>query len=92
MTLHNFVSIYITSAVKPAHMFMARKSVSKSCLIVKLCFHQYVHFLCVPIYIFRFHYKQCVSNEKHFTLAKFTSQMLNSTDESLKEEVRLLLL
>ena len=43
---------YITSVVKPVHFFMARNRVSKSRLKAELCFHRYVHFACVPIYIF----------------------------------------
>ena len=45
---------YITSVVKPVHFFMARNRVSKSRLKAELCFHRYVHFACVPIYIFYF--------------------------------------
>ena len=30
---------------------MARNGVSKSCLMVELCFHYFLHFNCVTIYI-----------------------------------------
>ena len=43
---------YITFVVKPVHFFMARNRVSKNRLKVELCFHHYVHFACVPIYIY----------------------------------------
>ena len=46
----------------------------------------------VPINIFGFHHKQCASDYKDFTFVKFTSQLFSSTDESLKDETRLLLL
>ena len=50
------LSIYIV------HTFMARGRVSKSCLKAEPCFYRYVHFACVPIYVFSFHHKQCASN------------------------------
>ena len=34
----------------------------KAVLKAKLCFHRYVHFACVPIYIFGPHHKQCASD------------------------------
>ena len=39
--------IYIT----PVHIVMARNRVSKSFLMAEFCFHGFVHFDCVPIYI-----------------------------------------
>ena len=54
--------IHITSVGKSVHIFMARNRVSKSCLMAELCFHCFVHFDCVPIYIFSFHHKQCASD------------------------------
>ena len=56
--LHFFVFIHITSVVKPAHIFMARSKVFKSCLVAELCF-DVVHFSCVPIYTFGFRHKHC---------------------------------
>ena len=58
----HFVFHYITSVVKPVHFFMARNKVSKAVLKAKLCFHRYVHFACVPIYILGLHLKQCASD------------------------------
>ena len=58
----HIVFIHIPSAVKPVHIFMVRNRVSKSHLMAQLCFHRFVHFDCVPIYIFGFHPKQCVSD------------------------------
>ena len=51
-----------STALKPVHIFMARNKVSKSCLMAELSFHRFVHFDCVPIYIFGFHHKQCASD------------------------------
>ena len=42
---------HVISAVKAVHIFMARSRVSKCRLKAELCFHRYVHFACVPIYI-----------------------------------------
>ena len=50
-----------------------------------------MHFACFPIYIFGFSHTQCASNKKDFTFVKFTTQIFNSADESLKDETRLLL-
>ena len=61
--------------------------------MAELCFHRFVHFHCVPIYIFGFHHKQCASKQKYFTsFVKFTSQLFSSVNESLKEGTHLLLL
>ena len=86
--------IHIPSVVKPVHIFMAmaRNSVYKGCLMAELCSHRFVHFECVLIYIFGFHYKQCASNLKDYLFVKFTSQLFSSADENLKDETRLLLL
>ena len=51
--------IHIPSVVKPVHIFMTRNRVSKSCLMTEPCFHRFVPFDCVLIYIFGFHHKQC---------------------------------
>ena len=47
-----------------AHLYGEQQSnrVSKSCLIAKLCFHRFVHFGCVPIYIVGFHHRHCASD------------------------------
>ena len=58
----HIVLIYVPSVVKPVHIFMVRNRVSKSCLMVELCYQHFVHFDCVPIYIFGFNHKQCASN------------------------------
>ena len=84
--------IHIPFVVKPVHIFMMKNRVSKSCLMAELCFYHFVHFDCVPIYIFDFHHKQCASDYKDFIFVKFTSQFFISTDESLKDEMCLLLL
>ena len=34
----------------------------KAVLKAELCFHRYVHFSCVPIYVFGLHHKQCASD------------------------------
>ena len=34
----------------------------KATLMAGPCFHRFVHFDCVPIYIFGFHQKQCASD------------------------------
>ena len=51
VTLHTFVFTQITSVVGPGHFFIARNRVSKSRLKAELCFHRYIHFACVLIYI-----------------------------------------
>ena len=56
------------------------------------CFHRYVHFTCVSIYIFSFYQKQCARNQKDLTFVKFTTQLFSSIDQSLKGEIHLLLL
>ena len=91
VTLQTLCS-YIPSVVKPMHIFMAKSRVSKSCLMAELCFHRFVHFYCVPTYIFGFHYKQCASDQKDFNSVKFTSQLFSSTNESLKDKTCLILL
>ena len=53
--------IHKISVVKPENIFMARSRVPKSCLMAELCLQCYVHFGCVPIFIFSFHHKQCAS-------------------------------
>ena len=50
------------SVVKPMHIFLTRSRVSKSCLMAELRFHRFIHFDCVPIYVFAFHHKQCASD------------------------------
>ena len=59
--------------------------------MAELCFQRFVHFGCVPIYIFSVHHKQC-AGDYDFNFVMFSSQMFSSVDESLKEEMRLLLL
>ena len=60
--LSTFVFTHVTSVVKPLHIFMAKSRVCKSCLKADFCFHRYVHFSCVLIYIFSFDQKQCASD------------------------------
>ena len=88
----HIVFTHITPVVKPMHIFMMKNKVPKSCLTAELCFQFLVNCDCVPIYIFGFHHKQCTSDNKVFTFSKFTSQLFSSTDDSLKDETRLLLL
>ena len=56
------VFIHVTSVGKSVHIFKARNRVCKSCLMTELCFHCFVHFDCVPIFVFGFHHKQCANN------------------------------
>ena len=56
VTLHTFVFSHITSVVKLVHIFMARSRVYKSRLKYRVCFYRYVHFGCVPIYIYIYIY------------------------------------
>ena len=72
------------------YLYNGESRVSKSCLMADLCFHHFVHFDCVPIYIFGFHHKQCASDLNNFTFVK-TFQLFSSDDESSKDETRLLL-
>ena len=65
---------------------------SKTVLKDELCPHRYVHFACVPIYIFGLHHKQCDSGYKDFTFVKFTTQFLVALMSPVKNETRLLLL
>ena len=58
------------------HIFMVRSRVTKSCSMADLCFHCFLHFGYVLIYIF----------------VRFTSQIISSVDESLKDETHLLML
>ena len=53
---------HITSVVKSVHIFSTRDRVSKICFKAELCYHRYVHFVCVPMYVFGFHHKQCTGN------------------------------
>ena len=67
ISIHIYMYMYIyiciiPSVVKPVHIFIARNRVSKRCLMAELCFHRFVDFDCVPIYIFGFHHKQCASD------------------------------
>ena len=50
-----YIEIYITSLWRGAKFL-------KAVLKVELCFHRYVHFACVPIYIFGLHQKQYASD------------------------------
>ena len=43
-------------------MCMYMMSPGKDVLKAELCFHRYVHFTCVPIYIFGLHHKQCAND------------------------------
>ena len=54
VTLHTFALIHITSEVNPVQIFMTRSTASKSCLMAEPCFHRFVHFGCVPMYIVGF--------------------------------------
>ena len=38
------------------------EEISKSCVKAELCSHRYVHFSCVPMYIFGFRHKLCSRN------------------------------
>ena len=58
--------------------------------MAKFCFHCFVHFDGIPIYISSFHHKQCACDKKDFTVMKFSSQFCNSPDESLKDKTHLL--
>ena len=86
MLFNGWASVYLY-LLKPVNIFMARSRVFKSCLAANPCFHLFVHFNCVPIYMFDFHHEQCAS-----TFVKFTSQTFSRTEESLKHKTRLLLL
>ena len=68
--LHTFAFIHKTSVVKPAHIFMTRSRVPKSCVTGELCFHRSAHFDYVPLYILGFHHKTFfkVSPQKFFPL------------------------
>ena len=59
MYMHIYMHIYVHICM---HIFIGRSRVSKSRLEAELCFHRYMHFFCVPIYIFGFHHKQCASD------------------------------
>ena len=51
--------IHIPSVVKPVQVFcMVRNRVSKSCLMVELCFHRFLYFDCVLIYIYIYQAKK----------------------------------
>ena len=52
----------VIEVVKTVHFFTARTEFQKAVLKAELCFHRYVHFACVPIYIFGLHHKQCASD------------------------------
>ena len=58
----HIVFIHLPSLVKPVHILMAKNRVSKSCLMAELYFHCFLHFDCVPVYIFGFHHKQWASD------------------------------
>ena len=73
------------------HILMERNRVSKSCVMVELCFHRVLYFDCVAIYIFGFHHKQCACHEKGLTFMTFASQLISQVEESLKDETRLLM-
>ena len=90
-TLKDKTHLHITSVVKLVHIFMVRNRISKTCLMAKFCFHCFVHFDGIPIYISGFHHKQCACDKKDFTVMKFSSQLCNSADESLKDKTHLLL-
>ena len=47
-----FIYILHISLVKPVHIFLVRNRVSKSFLMAELCFHRFVHFECVILYIY----------------------------------------
>ena len=92
VTLQTFVFIHLTNMVRPVHVFMVRKRISKNYSRAELFFQRIVHFGCVPIYNLGFHYKQCASDKKDFTFVKVTAQIIISTDQFLKEKTHPLLL
>ena len=92
LTLHTFAFSHITSRVVPVHISIARNRYFKNCLMADLCFHRFVHFGCVSVYIFGFENKQCASDQKDFTFVRFISPMLNSADEPLKDKTLVLML
>ena len=51
-----FIHASVVKPVQPVHIFMARNRVSKSYLMVELCFHHFMHFHCVPIHIYIYIY------------------------------------
>ena len=53
---------YSASVGKSVHIGTARIRASKNCLMTELCFYYFLHFDCVPIYLFDFHHKQCASD------------------------------
>ena len=57
VTLQTFVFIHLTNMVRPVHVFMVRKRVSKNCSRAELFFQRLVHFDFLPIYYLGFHYK-----------------------------------
>ena len=52
MNTAQILFIHTTSVVNPVHIIMAGNRVSKSCLMVELCFHRIVQFGCAPLYVF----------------------------------------
>ena len=89
VTLNTFVFTHIASVVGPVHTFMEGSRVSKGRLKGELCFHCYVRFSCVPIYSFGFRHKQCASDQKDFTFAKFSSWWFSDADGSFRGGGRL---
>ena len=63
--LYDFI-IYIKSST-------VKQLLETLLLAIKMCtaFTTFLHFGCVPIYIFAIHHKRCASDEKDFTLMKF---------------------
>ena len=60
--LHKSEVLLIASTLRVVKAKKIYRSTIKSCLMAELCFHRFVHFDCVPIYIFGFHQKQCASD------------------------------
>ena len=61
-TAHFCVHPYDICGQTTALLFARKTEFLKTVLKVELCFHRYVHFACVLIYIFGLHHKQCASD------------------------------
>ena len=57
---------------------------------ISICFHNFVPFGCVKIYIFGFHLQQCAADLQDFTFLNLTSHMFSSTNEYINDTCFLL--
>ena len=74
------------------HIFMTRNKVFICCLMAKPCLSCCTYFDWLLLCIFSFGHKRGASNQMDFNIVKFNSLMFSRNNDSLEDEMHLLLL